>query len=65
MSNQIDTNMTGKSVFAIDGLTIEIGGKDKNISQVWYFGIVMPLVSDDIDTGGGNKVPIWLFGFLY
>ena len=54
--------MTGKSVFAIDGLTIEIEGKDKNISPVCYSGIVMPLVSDDIDTGEGETN--FLSGYL-
>ena len=23
------------------------------------------IAADDIETGNGNKVPIWLFGFLY
>jgi len=23
------------------------------------------VVSDDIEIGNGNKIPLWLFGFLY
>ena len=23
------------------------------------------LMSDDLETGFGNKIPLWLFGFLY
>ena len=23
------------------------------------------VVSDDLETGFGNKIPFWLFGFLY
>jgi len=50
--------------FAIEGLTIEVGGKGKNTSQVKHLDSFL-IASDDIETGGGNKVPIWLFGFLY
>jgi predicted AAA+ superfamily ATPase len=50
--------------FAIEGLTIEVGGKGKNSSQVKHLNSFL-IASDDIETGGGNKVPIWLFGFLY
>jgi len=50
--------------FATEGLTIEVGGKGKNTSQVKHLDSFL-IASDDIETGGGNKVPIWLFGFLY
>ena len=23
------------------------------------------VVNDDVETGAGNKIPLWLFGFLY
>jgi len=44
--------------------TFEVGGKDKSFKQIKD----MPnsyVVSDDIENGFGNKVPLWLFGFLY
>jgi len=50
--------------FSINGLTIEVGGKSKKTSQVKHLDNYL-IVSDDIETGAGNKVPIWLFGFLY
>lgn len=50
--------------FALDGLTIEVGGKGKNTSQVKHLENYL-VAADDIETGGTNKVPIWLFGFLY
>lgn len=50
--------------FTVDELTIEVGGKSKNTSQVKHLDNYL-IASDDIETGGGNKVPIWLFGFLY
>ena len=50
--------------FAFDGYTLEIGGKNKTRSQVKHLDNYL-IVSDDIEVGAGNKVPIWLFGFLY
>lgn len=50
--------------FVIDGLTIEVGGKGKSTSQVKHLDKYL-IAADDIETGGENKVPIWLFGFLY
>ncbi len=44
--------------------TFEIGGKNKSFRQI----ADMPnsfVVADDIEVGVGNKVPLWLFGFLY
>lgn len=43
---------------------LEIGGKAKTFKQVAdipdsYF------VADDEETGVGNRIPLWLFGFLY
>ncbi|HFU76198.1 MAG TPA: hypothetical protein ENK66_08135 [Arcobacter sp.] len=44
--------------------TFEIGGKDKNFKQLkdTEFGYV---VADDIEIGVDNKIPLWLFGFVY
>ena len=50
--------------FAFGGLTLEVGGKGKNSSQVKHLDNYLIAV-DDIETGGGNKIPIWLLGFLY
>jgi len=50
--------------FITDGLTIEVGGKGKNRSQVKHLENYM-IASDDLETGSENKVPVWLFGFLY
>lgn len=58
----VDSANTGD--FTIDELTIEVGGKSKNSSQVKHLDNYL-IASDDIETGGENKVPIWLFGFLY
>jgi predicted AAA+ superfamily ATPase len=51
--------------FLIDNkYIIEIGGKDKSFKQIE--GIENAYVAaDDIEFGFGNKIPLWLFGFLY
>jgi uncharacterized protein len=50
--------------FVSGGYTLEIGGKKKTTAQVKHLDKYL-ILSDDIETGVGNKVPIWLFGFLY
>jgi uncharacterized protein len=47
-----------------DNLIFEIGGKGKTRKQI--AGIKNSfLVMDDIEQGFENKIPLWLFGFLY
>jgi len=44
--------------------TFEIGGKGKGFAQI--SGVEKSfVVADDIETGFQNKIPLWLFGFLY
>jgi predicted AAA+ superfamily ATPase len=54
-----------KGDFMIDDKYLfEIGGKNKSFKQIKD----MPnsfVVADDIEIGSGNKIPLWLFGFLY
>jgi predicted AAA+ superfamily ATPase len=47
-----------------DKYTFEIGGKDKSFKQLKEAeqGFV---VADDIEIGIDNKIPLWLFGFIY
>jgi len=51
--------------FLVDNkYTFEIGGKNKSFKQI----ADVPnsyVVADDIEIGFGNKIPLWLFGFLY
>lgn len=50
--------------FLANGLQIEVGGKNKSSKQL--VGIEESIVAaDDIEIGYGNKVPLWLLGFLY
>lgn len=42
----------------------EIGGKGKGFAQIRDIPDSF-VASDDIEFGFGNKIPLWLFGFLY
>ena len=44
--------------------TLEVGGKNKKYKQIKDIPNSF-VVADDIEIGSGNKVPMWLFGFLY
>ncbi|MDQ7047585.1 MAG: AAA family ATPase [Sulfurovum sp.] len=44
--------------------TFEIGGKNKSFNQIKDIDNAF-VVSDDIEIGFDNKIPLWLFGFLY
>jgi len=44
--------------------TIEIGGKNKPFKQIKDIKNAY-LAIDDIEIGSDNKIPLWLFGFLY
>ena len=51
--------------FVIDGtFTFEIGGKKKSFNQIKDLENSY-LALDDIEIGTGNKIPLWLFGFIY
>ena len=44
--------------------TIEVGGKNKGFKQIKDIENSF-VVADDIEIGSGNKIPLWLFGFMY
>jgi len=44
--------------------TVEVGGKNKSFKQIENIENSF-VVADDIESGFGNKIPLWLFGFLY
>lgn len=51
--------------FVIDGkILFEIGGRGKGFDQIKDISESF-VASDDIEVGRGNKIPLWLFGFLY
>lgn len=52
------------SDFEIDGITFEVGGKNKKGKQVKDVEKAI-LVKDNMEYVFGNSVPIWMFGFVY
>ena len=58
-------SMPKKGDFCVDDrYTFEIGGRNKGFKQIKNIRNSF-LALDDIETGIGNKIPLWLFGFLY
>ncbi|KPQ16197.1 MAG: ATPase with DUF4143 domain [Algoriphagus marincola HL-49] len=53
-----------KGDFLVNGITLEVGGKNKSSQQVLN-EVEYLIANDDIETGWGVKAPLWLFGFLY
>jgi hypothetical protein len=47
-----------------DRYTFEIGGKKKNQKQIQSIPDSF-IAADNIELGALNKIPLWLFGFLY
>lgn len=62
----LEVSLPKKGDFYLDesGITIEVGGKNKDGKQVAGIENAF-LAKDDIETGIGNTIPLWLFGFLY
>ena len=51
--------------FTVDGKWLfEVGGAKKRFSQIKDIPDSF-VAADDIEVGFGNKIPLWLFGFLY
>jgi len=54
-----------KGDFLVDGkYLLEVGGKDKTQKQIAGINDSF-IVADNIEFGVNNKIPLWLFGFLY
>ena len=62
---QHQINYSEKSDFYVNNkYTFEIGGKNKLKHQIREIKDAF-IVADDIEHGFQNKIPLWLFGFLY
>ncbi len=60
-----DITIPKKGDFSVDErYTFEVGGKTKSFKQIKDIDESF-VVADDIEIGSGNKIPLWLFGFLY
>ena len=59
-----DVSSSPVSDFLVDGLTFEVGGKNKGFDQLKGVenGFV---VADDIEYGSQRTLPLWTFGLTY
>jgi uncharacterized protein len=76
--NQLDNYYKNKQSLNDDGIfaskqgdfyceekyTFEVGGKNKKFEQIKNISHSY-VASDDLEVGIGNKIALWLFGFLY
>lgn len=60
-----EITFSGQGDFRIDDVyTFEVGGKTKTFGQIK--GIANSyLAIDNVEYGTGNRIPLWLFGFIY
>jgi len=47
-----------------DKFLFEVGGRTKSFNQIKDIDNSF-IAYDDVEIGAGNKIPLWLFGFLY
>lgn len=65
LQTQHKLSIPKKGDLLVDGKYLfEIGGKSKTYKQIKNIENSY-VISDDIEIGSGNKIPLWLFGFLY
>ena len=65
LSNAHELAFSGNGDFLVDNThTIEVGGHRKSFKQIKDVSDSY-LAVDDIEIGNGNRIPLWLFGFLY
>ncbi len=62
-SNKIQQPKQG-DLLVDDTYLFEVGGKDKGYAQIRNIENSF-VAADGIELGFGNKIPLWLFGFLY
>ncbi len=63
VSNRINYSKVGDFLIN-EKYIIEVGGKNKSYNQIRDINNSF-IISDDIEIGFKNKIPLWLFGFLY
>lgn len=67
-ANQVDAHSiyyVDRGDFLVDErYTVEIGGKNKSFNQIKDTPHSF-VVADDIEIGFKNRIPLWMFGFLY
>jgi hypothetical protein len=57
-------SLANQGDFVADKYTFEVGGKRKNFDQIKNVPNSF-VVSDDLEVGHKNKIPLWMFGMMY
>jgi uncharacterized protein len=63
ITNKVNASVSGDFIVN-EKFIFEIGGKSKDYNQIKNIRNSY-LALDEIETGINNKIPLWLFGFLY
>lgn len=65
LKNNYKVSFSEESDYLVqDKYTIEVGGKNKTSRQIKNLDQAF-IASDNIEFGFANKIPLWLFGFVY
>ncbi len=65
LSQNYDVTYPVKGDFLVENkFLFEVGGRNKSFSQIKDIENSF-IAYDDVEIGHGNKIPLWLFGFLY
>ncbi|MEA1953723.1 MAG: AAA family ATPase [Campylobacterota bacterium] len=65
LSTTYEVTYPSKGDFLVDNRYLfEIGGKNKSFKQIKDIDNSF-IVADELEVGYGNKIPLWLFGFIY
>ena len=60
----MNEDISAQGDFLVDGEWLfEVGGKGKTFDQIKDLPKSY-IACDDIEIGVGNKIPLWMFGFL-
>lgn len=63
LSTSHSVTASPQSDFEVEGMTFEIGGRNKGNAQIQGLTDAY-VVKDDIEYGFGHTIPLWHFGFL-
>ena len=65
VSHKHHPSYTKSGDFLVDNhYTFEVGGKNKSKKQISEISNAY-IIADNLEYGNGNKIPLWLFGFMY
>lgn len=64
MNHKVEIPIRGGDFLVDSTFTFEVGGANKDSRQIKDVADAF-IAMDNIETGFLNRIPLWLFGFLY